>query len=194
MIRSSRPSGVRDSIQWNRFPVSTVSSIPCDSPMGGNTHRPRAESFPTGAVIQIEQRVRDLTGWLLARENVIRGSTGETGPTEFSVCGRLRAPLCLLSGQAGFRALLSRALNLAKAECPRLATLQVDASAGLKGLDLVEPNFTPKEAREAELVLVAYFLQLLWTFVGEALTLRLVQGVWPDAVFDRKETGKEDTP
>jgi hypothetical protein len=41
-----------------------------------------------------------------------------------------------------------------------------------------------EQASDGGAILIAQLIGLLLTFIGEGLTLRLVQDVWPEAVFD----------
>ena len=138
-------------------------------------------------------QTRDLAQRLLAYENA-SGKTSE--PTEFAafrVFERLREPICTLTGVAGFRSLLSRALTLARAEAPSLSTVQVAADGSLKGLDELEPQIDQKEVRDGGAILIAQLIGLLLTFIGEGLTLRLVQDVWPEAAFNGRVSEEERT-
>ena len=84
--------------------------------------------------MMLPPQTRELAQRLLAYENGA-GKTSE--PTEFAafrVFERLREPICALTGVAGFRSLLSRALTLARAEAPSLSAVQVAADGSLKGL------------------------------------------------------------
>ncbi len=117
---------------------------------------------------------RDLAQRLLAFE-IIAGRISE--PTEFAafhLCEGLRQPVCALTGVAGFRALLARALTLARAESPSLGVVQVAEDGSLKGLDEFRPQTNPDQAREAGLILIAHLIGLLLDFVGQGVTLRLV--------------------
>ena len=139
----------------------------------------------------IPAQTRDLALRLLAYESAA-GKTSE--PTEFAafrVCERLRQPLITLTGVAGFRSLLSRALTLARAEAPSLSVVQVAADGSLKGLDELEPQIDKEQARDEGAILIAQLLGLLLTFIGEGLTLRLVQDVWPEAAFNGRASKKE---
>lgn len=102
------------------------------------------------------------------------------------VSERLRRILSTLLGAGGFRALLSRAVTLAKAEVPALNGLHVAADSSLVGL--AEDD----DSADAAVVIVAHILGLLVTFIGEALMLRLVNDAWPkarlgDLDFDKDE-------
>jgi hypothetical protein len=109
----------------------------------------------------------------------------------FRVCAKLRQPLITLAGVAGFRSLLSRALTLARAEAPSLSSVQVEADGSLKGLDELEPQTGKEQARDGGAILIAQLVGLLLTFIGEGLTLRLVQDVWPEAAFDGRVSERE---
>ena len=97
----------------------------------------------------------------------------------FSVCEKLRQPLSILAGVAGFRALLSRALALAGDEVLWLKTVRVNADGSLARSD--EGQLSAAEIAEGEAVLLAQLVGLLVTFIGESLTLRLLQEALPEA-------------
>ena len=134
--------------------------------------------------MMLPPQTRDLAQRLLAYENAA-GKTSE--PTEFAafrVFERLREPICALTGVAGFRSLLSRALTLARAEAPRLSAVQVAADGSLKGLDELRPEVAVDQAMEAGLILITQLLGLLVRVVGEAITLQLVTSeILPDFRF-----------
>lgn len=98
---------------------------------------------------------------------------------------KLRMQLCALTGVAGYRALLSRALALAQAEAPGLIVLEVNADGYMEGPRELDPK-TDKDALEGEAILLAQFLGLLLTFVGEAVTLRLLRDVAPNLTVTTK--------
>jgi hypothetical protein len=125
---------------------------------------------------------RYLAQRLLNCEAVAGKNSETTESAAFRVCAKLREPLITLAGVAGFRSLLSRALALARAEAPSLSAVQVAADGSLQGLDELEPQIAKDQAREGGAVLIAQLIGLLLTFVGEGLTLRMVQDVWPEAV------------
>ena len=134
---------------------------------------------------------RHLAQRLLAYEAVAGKNSEPTESAAFRVCAKLRRPLITLAGVAGFRSLLSRALTLASAEAPSLSVVQVAADGSLKGLDELEPQINKEQARDEGAVLIAQLLGLLLLFIGEGLTLRLVQDVWPEAAFNGRVSEKE---
>jgi len=134
---------------------------------------------------------RHLAQRLLAYENAAGENSEPTESAAFRVCAKLRRPLITLAGVAGFRSLLSRALMLARAEAPSLSAVQVAADGSLKGLDELASQTGKKQARDGGAILIAQLIGLLLIFIGEGLTLRLVQDVWPEAAFDGRISEKE---
>jgi hypothetical protein len=124
--------------------------------------------------MMLPPQTRDLAQSLIAYE----GAAGKTSePMEFAafrVCETLRRPVCALAGVPGFRSLLSRSLALARAEAPCLSAVQVAADGSLQGLDELGRQMDKDQVREGGVVLIARLLGLLLTFIGEAMTSRLV--------------------
>jgi hypothetical protein len=75
--------------------------------------------------------MRDLAARLIAIETRAKNAAESNSPAPFSVCERLRPHLATLMGKDGFRALLSRALAVARAEMPWLEAVQVKADGSL---------------------------------------------------------------
>jgi hypothetical protein len=99
-----------------------------------------------------------------------------------------------LIGRAGYRALLERALALARQAEPVLADVTLDADARLHGLDAALRECDPSRARSAVETLLATLIGLLATFVGEALAVRLVQRAWPEVPLDLHAGAEEAEP
>jgi hypothetical protein len=70
---------------------------------------------------------------------------------------------------------------MAKRECPTLDAWEVEPDGVLRGL---ESEGTPSGA-----VLIAQLLGLMFTFIGESLTLRILQDAWPNLPYS--EVGSE---
>ena len=121
----------------------------------------------------------------------VAGKNSESTSAAFRVFAKLRRPLITLAGVAGFRSLLSRALTLARAEAPSLSAVQVAADGSLKGLDELGPQIDKEQARNEGAILIAQLIGLLLTFIGEGITLRLVQDEWPEAAFNSRVSEKE---
>jgi hypothetical protein len=131
-------------------------------------------------------------------ERVIADEATSATPSEakmlvaFRVCEKLRQPLTTLAGAIGFQSLMLRAVALAKREAPRLNAVEVTADGPLQNGDAA-PNLDNRD--DGGVLLVAHLLLLLFTFIGESLTLQLVHDVWPDASFSTltaEGTGKHE--
>ena len=128
---------------------------------------------------------------LLTYEAVAGKTSETTDSAALRVFAKLRQPLITLAGVVGFRSLLSRALALARAEAPSLSAVQVAADGSLQGLDQLEPQIDEDQAGGVGVILIAQLIGLLLTFIGEGLTMRMVQNVWPEAAFDGRVFEKE---
>jgi hypothetical protein len=112
--------------------------------------------------------IQNLARRLLALE-------GEGDPSDELVgaalraCEKLRVRLAKLAGVAGFRSLMARALALATAEVPWLASVQVRADGSLEGFDAARPHHSAVPGSEAGVVVVAQLLGLLDAGTGERL-------------------------
>ena len=134
----------------------------------------------------IQRNTRDLARRLLVYEENAHKNSERTGSATMRVYEKLRGNLCVLAGVAGFHALASRALTLARSQVPSLRAVQVAADGNLQGISELE---TPMKADEDRLddegvMLISSLLGLLLLFLGEALTMNLVRNVWPDQAFD----------
>jgi hypothetical protein len=143
---------------------------------------------------QTTSAVRDLARRLLAREAGESEPAGTRGQAALRASEKLRAHLSKLVGVAGFQALLARALALAKAEVAWLDAVRVQPDGSLEGFGETARKQDAHEARKGEVALLAQLLGLLVTFIGEALTLRLLQDVWPDASPNDPNAIGEETP
>ena len=128
--------------------------------------------------------VRQFVQQLLAEEAAMGGKS----PVVLRVCEKLRRPLMTLAGSAGFNSLLFRALTLAQKQAPILRDVKVGTDGLLTGLDDIDDP--QNHLAEAETLLVAEKIGLLFIFIGQALTLRLTNDIWPNASFET-EGGRE---
>jgi hypothetical protein len=137
-----------------------------------------------------DPRMRALAGRLITFEATSSRSLSTIVPTAFLACEKLRPRLATLLGNAGFSALLSRALTLAATEVKWLDAVNVDAAGALDGLAGPQAKISAAESARGGLVLLAQLIGLLVTFIGEDLTLRLLGEVWPMLDADDVEFGK----
>jgi hypothetical protein len=134
--------------------------------------------------------VQDLARFILAHEQCDGKRSEATALMSVCVCvcDRLRRPLSVLAGVDGYKALLGRALALAKAKVPSLGPVQIEEDGCLAVPGHFEPQRDTDKINAEDVELVAQLLGLLVTFIGVALTMQLVRDVWPDAPYYGMET------
>ena len=130
--------------------------------------------------------MRDLAQRLLRYEASAGSTSASAETTTLRVYQKLRHSLGELAGSAGFHALASRSLVLARSEVPSLCAVRVGTDGNLEGLSSIECSINPEQNRvhEGGLILISRLLGLLVIFLGEALMMNLVRDVWPDAASD----------
>lgn len=137
---------------------------------------------------QSDPKIRNLATQILLNETEKQSAEINIAAAVL-VCEKLRPQLAILMGKAGFRALLSRALALARTEIPWLRVLHVKADGSLEGMD--EPaQVDPKKITEGVIALITQLLGLLVAFIGENLTLGLINEVWPKLSLNDLNFGK----
>lgn len=120
---------------------------------------------------------RELAQRLVAYQLAAADELEANEPVVLQVSEKLRRRLSTFAGAQGFRSLLSRALVLAKAEVPAINGMRVKPDGSLDGFREI------KDLVQAEAVgieILAQLLRLLFTFIGQRLTLNLVVDEWPD--------------
>ena len=140
---------------------------------------------------QATLQMRNLAKRLIADEARGNKPAATKTPVDFDACEKLRPNLATFMGNAGFSALLSRALALARAEVSWLRAVQVKADGALECVEKLHAQLDPDELFEGRVVLLAQLLGLLVAFIGENLTLRVVREVWPQAPLDDLDLGNE---
>ena len=146
---------------------------------------------------RVSPEIQDLARRLVAYEAARDNSSAARADAAAQVIEELRLHLIKLAGVVGFRSRLSSALTLAKAEAPSLNTVKIRADGSVEGFDGIEGSREVEagaEAVQAGTILVANLLELLVTFIGEPLTLRLVCNTWPDASMDEANLRSEEQP
>ena len=101
---------------------------------------------------------------------------------------RLRAVLTRWIGSDGYRALVDRALEQARAEHPALAGLQCQAG-DLQGVAAAVGAHSAAEVREGVLTLVAQLIDLLSRLIGEEMATRLMERAWAGSARLAASTG-----
>jgi hypothetical protein len=115
----------------------------------------------------------------MAYEMSINKSAADEAIPASVIIERCRPHLSNLMGIGGFRALLSRALTLAKEEVSWLSEVQVNAVGTLEGLEIPVPTLGRLEFLEGNEIIIAQLLGLLTAFIGTSLTLQQIREIWP---------------
>jgi hypothetical protein len=130
----------------------------------------------------IPLEMRDLSRCLLAYEASAGKTVGSMEPAALRVYEKLRQSLIGFADVAGFQSLASRALALARLNSPSLNAVQVTGDGSAVGLAESGPQIGMEKDQDGEyqtseggVILIAHLLELLLIFLGESLTLRLLQ-------------------
>lgn len=129
---------------------------------------------------------------LIAEELRLHESSDTEARAAVRVCQKVGGMLSSLTGSRACQSLLARALALGVREAAWLGGITTRADGTLLIGPEAEMEMTKKEAAEGGVILVTKLLKLLETFIGEAVTLRLVQQIWPGASLkDGKREGRK---
>jgi DNA-binding NtrC family response regulator len=112
-----------------------------------------------GNKMKMPQETRNLARLLLAQQTKADDTSETTESAAVRVCEKLRQPVCAFAGPAGYRALLSRALALARAEAPGLSILLTGPSG--TGKSVLATQFIAEGIRQGEPGIVAVFEERL---------------------------------
>jgi hypothetical protein len=126
---------------------------------------------------------RALARRLLAAETASKSATDAHAHEAVRVCEKLRISLTRFAGTDGFMSLLGRALALARQDVPALQTVELTSDGFLEGFEVLALDAT-NIGPEAAVAITSHLLDLLVTFIGKPLTLRLVRESWPDASWE----------
>jgi hypothetical protein len=135
---------------------------------------------------------QELASWLVQHERAVDGHRKPDGllePTE-QVLRRMSPGVTALVTTAGYRALLARALHVARTQFPALEGVQV--GYGDAFLDASAASGAALD--EGFVALVGTVIALLVTFIGEDLTSNLIRRAWPDAPLLRAESAPGGRP
>ncbi len=127
--------------------------------------------------------VRELAKRLLAIEARRQPATHLHALEAVRVCEKLQFALTQLAGKNAFTSLLRRSLVLTRAEIPAVQAVQLMPDGSLEGLDMLVTEASGGGS-DATVLIIAHLLELLVTFIGEPLMLRIVWQAWPDEPLD----------
>ena len=135
---------------------------------------------------------QQLARWLVRRARNVDAHQKPDAQIDLAelVVGKLSPRVTVLVTEAGYRALLTRALHLARAEFPLLDGVQI----GIPGAYIDGARVEGGGASEDSFVaLIGTLIALLATFIGDDLTDNLIRDAWPDAPLQRTAPGSGGT-
>lgn len=136
----------------------------------------------------------DVARWLLTHELGDAPAPASLPAAAERAARKLSQRLTRLVTAEGARALLARALQMARDDYPFLAEIRAGATAdaAFDGQWATVEGVEPETMRDALTAVLAGVLGLLVTFIGEALMLRVVRDVWPEApIREVSQPGEE---
>src|SRR6187402_299774 len=92
---------------------------------------------------------------------------------------KLNGHLSIRLGSGGYYTLLQRAVKLATLDLPSLASIHVSHDGVLEGFQDMADSL---DASDGCLAILSRLIELLDTFIGRNLTLRILHNAWPDVV------------
>ena len=136
------------------------------------------------------QKMRAFAQTLISLELKQGGASTSRAEGPSTAIEKLRPHLTNLMGNAGFVALLARALVLASTEVTWLRTVRLSQEGTWEGLAEAQTQVSASDFIDALVLVLAQLLGLLVALVGEALMLRLVSEVWPNLSLKNLNTGR----
>lgn len=121
--------------------------------------------------------IRDWASKLIASEVDAESPSAQKKLATLRVYENIRRQFCAPVGVDAFQALASRALSLARSQFPELSAVEVTANGGLRGLGDAESGVDTDSDSEVGIVLIAQLLRLFISLLGEASTVRLIEGI-----------------
>jgi hypothetical protein len=104
----------------------------------------------------------------------------------------LREHLAARFGGYGYEVILKRAIRLTESSFRPASTLGTQTDGTLTGVDLLLGEFPLEAVRDRVVDVLANALGLVATFVGDDLTIKIVQSRWPNIVPELRDgTGLE---
>jgi len=136
--------------------------------------------------------MRDLAQRLLAVEAASASVSPAHVHEAVRVCNKLRTSLTRFAGADGFTSLMRRALALARTDIPSAHHIKIKADGSMEGLEELDADAGSLQnsgngGAEAAIAITSHLLELLVTFVGEPITLRLVCENWPTGSLDENQ-------
>lgn len=106
-------------------------------------------------------------------------------------CTTLCRHLSAMIGLDAFALLLTRSVNHARGAFPWLGGVMPGRDGTLAGLSFAVEGVGDDERLDGFCAVLSAFFELLIAFIGEGLTLHLIQSVWPDVALGGDIPGQD---
>lgn len=127
---------------------------------------------------------RCFAGSLIRHEALVNPPSSPKRATALPVLHKLRPLLATFMGKTGYQALILRAMIMASEEVPWLCNVEIAANGALENYNEQSAKHETDEKADGSEILLAHLISLLVAFIGEILTLRLINELWPDRPKD----------
>jgi hypothetical protein len=134
----------------------------------------------------------------LARRLLASEAGGKTSPQELAAAGeriylRLRERLAVVLGSIGFDTLWARAMHLSQRQFPSANDTAAEESfpTHAYGLHTAMRGRDSAAIHHNLVVVFTSFIRLLFTFIGEELSLHFIRQLWPELPPDAAESHTE---
>jgi len=122
-------------------------------------------------VIGPPEVIYELAQRLITLEGANDLSSNPKSDAAIRVFEKLRIVLIRFGGEDGYMALLRRAIALTRIKDPSLQDFTLSKDGSIASLEQI--------SHETSLTLTTHLLHLMNTFIGQSLTLSLLNDVWP---------------
>ena len=130
-------------------------------------------------------RMRNFAKYLIVHEGATDDSPLTENQATLGVVEKLRPQLEELMGNTGFRALVMHSMARAKDEIPWLGEPQMNPGGSFQAFEQTTVLTDQGQSSEGGAVMLAWFLGLLGSFIGELLTIQLVIEIWPNLSLNK---------
>lgn len=122
---------------------------------------------------------KDLAILVLSHERTDISDIKEFQSVVQRIFERLNSHLSIRLGTGGYHALLYRAVTLAASGSPWLASVHVSQDGLVEGFQ----DMSQYDAiYNGSVAILAHLIELLDTFIGRILTIRILHNIWPDVI------------
>jgi|GEM_PF-2626618 len=153
-----------------------------------DTHRQEGSLRGAATDLHSVDMIQHLCGELLACEACVASMPDPNGIPQFRAVEQLCGRVATITGFAGLRTMLSRALRTTHSAFPWMRSAAASHAGTLEGMDLIHPLPDLQEAMRCEMAVLGSLIRLLRLLLGDGMTQELLRTVWPLATIHSEVT------